>query len=302
MALKDIKQKIQATNRMHKVTRAMEAVSAVKMRKSQLLAFASRPFAHTAVSILSNALSSGEHSAHSLLTGGSGENLALVVVTSDKGLAGALNSSVLKEALALASHYTKDKVIVYAVGKKAGDFFLRRGYTVAYNELNKLDEVSMTQMQTLSSALIEQFTTASLKEVKVVYSNFISTFEQRATSRTLLPVSLENAQKVLSDITPVKGKWSAKEKEMKKVTHQQEYATQTLLDALIPKIMSSMLYHMLLEGKASEHSARMVAMKNARDKSQSVSKDLNRLYNKIRQANITREVSEIVGGREALAT
>jgi len=138
--------------------------------------------------------------------------------------------------------------------------------------------------------------------VLVSYSNFKSTFEQLPAVRRLLPLALADVEQLVKDIVPVKGKWS----EARPIEAPAAYAVEPedgdVLGVLTPRLVSVSLYHMLLEAKASEHSARMVAMKNASDKSKEVAHDLTRLFNKIRQAGITREVSEIVGGREALAT
>jgi F-type H+-transporting ATPase subunit gamma len=135
-----------------------------------------------------------------------------------------------------------------------------------------------------------------------VYSNFKSTFEQLPTGRTVLPLSVERVQELVKDIRPTKGKWSEDVNGKAPAAYEIESTGEDIFNILLPRLVAVSLYHMLLESKASEHSARMVAMKSASDKSKEVVRDLTRLYNKIRQAAITREVSEIVGGREALST
>jgi F-type H+-transporting ATPase subunit gamma len=137
--------------------------------------------------------------------------------------------------------------------------------------------------------------------VQVVYSNFKSTFEQIPTSRTLLPLSLDTITALVKDIQPVRGKYSDDAPIAAPSVYSVEPSGDEVLGVLVPRLVAVSLYHMLLESKASEHSARMVAMKNASDKSKERTRDFTRLYNKIRQAAITREVSEIVGGREALS-
>src|SRR5262249_50571517 len=137
--------------------------------------------------------------------------------------------------------------------------------------------------------------------VVAIYSNFKSTFEQSPTARQLLPLSLPVLEEVVGDIVPEKGKFS----ELGKIEAPSAYTLEAdaadVLEAIVPRLVAVPLYHLLLEAKASEHSARMVAMKNASDKSKEIAHDLTRLFNKKRQAAITREVSEIVSGREALA-
>ncbi len=302
MALKDIKAKILATKRMHTVTRAMEAVSAVKMRKTQATALAGRPYARAALSILARLSGSLSHLKHPLTTEREVKNVALVVITSDKGLAGSLNSGVLKSAQETAHRYTREQVTVYAYGKKGFDYFTRRRYAVQAHYPNKRDDVSVTDLESLTKELVSSFVSGAYDEVYAVYSNFKSTFEQSPTVRRVLPLSLEAVQTLVEDIRPVKGKWSRDVAPKAPAQYDVEPSVEHVLETVIPRLVTISLYHMLLEAKASEHSARMVAMKSASDKSKEVSRDLTRVYNKIRQAAITREVSEIVGGREALAT
>lgn len=301
MALKDIKAKIGATKRMNTVTRAMEAVSAVKMRKTQAAAFAGRPYARAALSVLARLSGSGETLRHPLAETREVKKTALLVLTSDKGLAGSLNSAVLKAATEAIAGRAKEDVLVYAYGKKGMEYFSRRGYTIVEAYENKRDDVPLSVMEELARELSAGFLEGRYDEVHGVYSNFKSTFEQVPTSRALLPLSLETVRSLVEDIRPVKGKWST-EVELSAPASYETESSEDIAGVLVPRLVAVSLYHMLLESKASEHSARMVAMKGASDKSKEVARDLTRVYNKIRQASITREVSEIVGGREALAT
>jgi F-type H+-transporting ATPase subunit gamma len=301
MALKDIKTKIRATERMHKVTRAMEAVSAVKMRKTQAAALSGRAYARSALAVLSRLAGTRHVKEHPLGMDRAGSKLAMIVITSDKGLAGALNSGVIKRAVEALEGRAKEDVTIFAYGKKGQEYFARRGYTVQRAMENKKDEVPLTDMEALTKELSEGFLAGSFDKVVAVYPNFKSTFEQIPTMRRLLPLSLPALNDIVSGIVPAKGKWSNEEVITAPESYEVEPSGGEVLSLLIPKLVAVALYHMLLEAKASEHSARMVAMKNASDKSKEVTRDLNRVYNKARQAAITREVSEIVGGREALS-
>ncbi len=302
MALKDIKAKILATKRMHTVTRAMEAVSAVKMRKTQAQAFDGRAYARAALSILSRLAGTRELKLHPLARAGMGKKLALLVITSDKGLAGGLNAGVLKQALTLAASYGKDRVSIYAYGKKGEEFFRARGYHIVHAYENKLDTIPLSITEEISRKLSKRFVEGEFSEVLAVYTNFKSTFEQIPSCRQILPLSTESVSELVREIQPVRGKFSEARDIPQPATYTIEPEGAHVLDVLIPRLVSISLYHMLLESKASEHSARMVAMKNASDKSKEVARDFTRIYNKVRQAAITREVSEIVSGREALAT
>jgi F-type H+-transporting ATPase subunit gamma len=225
----------------------------------------------------------------------------LVVITSDKGLAGALNSSVLKQTAIALRGYERDDVTIFAYGRKAEDYFKRRGYRIPQAFENKKDDVEHSIVEELSRELSREFVSGAFDQVIAVYSNFKSTFEQMATARVLLPLSVAAVEQLVKDIIPEKGKFSELRAIESPPSYSVESDTDNILDVLAPRLVAASLYHMMLESKASEHSARMVAMKSASDKSKEVAHDLTRLYNKIRQAAITREVSEIVSGREALA-
>lgn len=302
MALKDIKTKIKATERMNKVTRAMEAVSAVKMRKTQSSALAGRSYARAALAILTRLAGTAYVKEHPLGAAREGNRLALVVMTSDKGLAGALNSGVLKRAVEALEGRSKEDVTIFAYGRKGEEYFSRRGYTIARSIENKQDDIPLSIMEDLVTELTRGFLAGEYDKVSAVYSSFKSTFEQVPTMRRLLPLSLPALADIVEGITPAKGKWADEGEAIEApANYEVEPSGAEVVSVLVPKLVAVALYHMLLESKASEHSARMVAMKNASDKSKEVVRDLNRVYNKVRQAAITREVSEIVSGREALS-
>lgn len=303
MSLKQLKGKIRATLRTNKVTKAMEAVSAVKMRSSQQRAITARPYAEAALSILSRLSSSQEVSVHPLLAERTEKKVLIVLVTSDKGLAGALNSSLLKEL----DHVLKtkdDPTNVFSfvcLGKKGYEYVLRRDFTVHKEYLNLLDTVNPADMEEVSAQATDLFLRGEIDACYVLYTNFKSTFEQEPVLRKLLPLSRHSLEAIVKGIVPVKGKFAARANAQEVVpSYSIEPSAEEVLSVLLPKLVSVMFYHALLEAKASEHSARMVAMKNASDKSKEMAKDLSHEFNGVRQALITREVSEIVGGIEAM--
>ncbi|MBP6860036.1 MAG: ATP synthase F1 subunit gamma [Candidatus Pacebacteria bacterium] len=302
MALKDIKTKIQATLRTHKVTRAMEAVSAVKMRKTQQAALGGRAYARAAVSILGRLAGTSALKSHALVAPRKVETTALLVITSDKGLAGGLNANVLKRAAEVVAGKSVENVVVYAYGRKGEEYFSRRGYRIERAIENKRDDIDLAVVEGLAAELSAGHQVELFDEVVAVYSNFKSTFEQVPSVRKVLPLSLDALRQTVAEIVPAKGKWSDEGALESPASYEIEPSADEVLSKVLPRLLSVSIYHMLLEGKASEHSARMVAMKNASDKSKEVARDLTRSYNKVRQAAITREVSEIVSGREALAS
>jgi F-type H+-transporting ATPase subunit gamma len=301
MALKLIKNKIKSTERTSKVTKAMEAVSAVKMRKSQERALKGRSFAEASLRILENISHSLDVQNHSFLKEDFGSHDCLVVITADKGLAGSLNSAVIKEATNYLKTREKGAVELVCFGKKAYEFFLRREYAIPHHYVNVSDDVNIVDMEEVVTFLTTQFKTGKYKNVHVVYQNFKSTFEQQAIVRQVLPIRPTEVSTMIADILPRHGKYSEESKPVRKnsvYTIEQNY--ETLFDSIFSSLVEIMLYHALLESKASEHSARMVAMKNATDKAKDVTKILTLQFNKARQSVITAEVSEITGGIEAM--
>jgi F-type H+-transporting ATPase subunit gamma len=299
MALKQIKNKIVSTLKTGKVTKAMEAVSAVKMRKSQQKAFAGRPYVHAAMRILERLSESQDGLSHPFAKKREEGKLLVVIVTSDKGLAGSVNSAVLKRADELFK--SASEVDCITIGRKATEFAHREKKTVLSSFTNISDDVTLADVYEMASLIVERFSGDAYRAVYVLYQNFVSTFEQEPTRRQILPLDPKEITDIMGGIRPKHGKWSEERSEHEaKVVYTIEPSPEEVLNALIPQLVQIMLYHALLESKASEHSARMVAMKNATDKSKEVARSLTLIYNKARQAAITAEVAEITGGMEAM--
>lgn len=305
MSLKIIKNKIRSVDKTHKVTKAMEAVSAVKMRKSQERALDGRAYARSALTILSRVSGSFDGRNHPLSIKRDEKNICIVVVTSDKGLAGSLNSAVLKKTMKLIEEhgYKKEQLQFMCMGKKGFEFFSKRGYNVVKHFINISDTVSSDDMKEITNKLVDDYTNEVYDKCYIIYTNFISTFEQNAVTRRLLPLSVPALKETVEGIKPKGGKFAEKEKEEERNIDEYtvEPSPEEVLEELLPFLLNIEVYHTLLEAKASEHSARMVAMKNASDKASDISKELNLEFNKGRQALITREVSEIIGGIEVMA-
>ena len=299
MALKQIKNKIISTKKTGKVTKAMEAVSAVKMRKSQLKAFVGRPYIHSAMRILSRLADSHEGLAHPLAHKRERGRRLLIIVTSDKGLAGSVNSSVLKRVdHTLQAHPETD---VVCIGRKASEYALRQNLKVLYEHVNVSDDISLEEVSEISSLAVTEYARGTYTGVDVVYQNFLSTFEQEPVKRQVLPLDTTEIVAIMDGIKPWAGMKNHRQSELNgQSAYTIEPSAEEVLNTLIPQLVQVVVYHALLESKASEHSARMVAMKNATDKSKEVTKFLTLKYNKARQAAITAEVAEITGGMEAL--
>lgn len=277
----------------------MEAVSAAKMRKAQQAAIASRAYARAASSILAR-LSGTKQASYLALAASRPVTRALyIVITSDKGLAGALNSAVLRKASAdiKDTGLGVSRVSIIAIGRKANDYFAARGYEIVQYYPNT-DEIESNEMEEILNIASNRFALGEVDAVKVIYQNFVSTFEQRPTLRTVFPLSLEELQKVVDDIVVKRGADLVAAAGPSSYTI--EPSEEDVLSAVVPLLAGIFLYHALLESQASEHSARMVSMKSASDKAVELTGKFTLQFNKARQAAITQEISEITGGMAAL--
>lgn len=304
-SLKDIKLKVLSYKKTGTVTHAMEAVSAVKMRKAQERALAGRSYAAAALSVLERLSATADLARHPLMTRPGGAKTCVVVITSDKGLAGALNSGVIRrvEAELAARGLSRDRIVMLAIGRRGGEYFANRGYDMRAKRENVSDGVSESDIRAVTDAVLEMRGRGEIGECLVTYQNFISTFEQEPTVRAILPITPEGMREIVAGIRPARGKY-APQKGEEPVRPPAAYTIdpnpEEVLSVLLPKLLNVALFHALLEAKASEHSARMVAMKGATDKAGEMARGLTRTFNKVRQAAITGEVSEITSGIEAM--
>lgn len=298
MSLKQIKNKIISTQKTGKVTRAMESVSAVKMRKSQERAIASRLFAQAVARILRNISQSTNIVLDRFKTRGASPKDLLIIVTSDKGLAGSVNSAVIKEVEKFCGEHSIDTV---CVGKKATEFATRSGIEILHSHINISDDVSIDDVRGIAHTAVNAFVTGAYGSVHIAYQNFASTFEQKPVIRQMLPLDVESYIHMVREVVPKTGKFKDTELTLNgTVRYIIEPSPEILAETLIPELMQAMVFHALIESKACEHSARMVAMKNATDKSKEITRSLTIRYNKARQTMITAEVSEITAGVEAM--
>lgn len=292
MALKALKTQIRAIERTKKVTKAMEAVSAAKMRKAQERALGNRRAVEAALVALEAIPESAAAQAES------GTELILLI-TSDRGLSGGMNAKL--ERL-LQAHVSKGGTYdVIAYGRKGAEMARRAGLAVLEHKHALADDFAFAQFVPLLASLPERMKEGGYARVTLAFTVFRSTFEQEPAIVPLLPLTKAQVQDVLTGIIPEKGRWSEHTLVASSVPYMVEPSPEEVSEALTPVLTALVAYHALLEGKASEHSARMVAMKNATEKAGERSHLLTRAYNRQRQAAITREVSEIIGGIEALA-
>jgi F-type H+-transporting ATPase subunit gamma len=300
MTLKAIKSKIRSVEKTHQVTKAIEAVSAAKMRRAQEAALVARPYARTAFSILKRVSTSK----HILTKARPVKKTLVVLVMSDRGLAGNLNNAMLKETVRMFHNkeLTTKNTGIITIGKKGYEYFSKRGYSIEQNFPFFDKNISTEILEKLTNELVLRFVTRAYDEIVVVYTNFISTFVQEPVVRKILPIDIQSVTDIIQGIVPERGKYAEKnttDNDLKgKYVFEPDQTK--VLDELLPFLIRIELYHSILEAAASEHSARMVAMKNAASKAKDMIKDLTLTYNKERQSIITREMGEIIGGIEAL--
>jgi len=300
--LKQLKTKIRSVQKTRTVTRAMEAVSAVKMRKSQTTALHGRAYARAALATLSRVSGSRALAGHPLCAERPIARVLYLVITSDKGLAGALNSGVLRAVSRdiAAQNLAPKQVGIIAVGRKAQDYFTARDYMLESYHPNS-DAITSATIDELVAESADRFINGIYDRVVVAYQGFISTFEQQPTLRVVFPLTVGELARVVESITPKRGLYAQVQDEPVPGVYTVEPSQEEVLSVVLPKLAGVFVYHALLESQASEHSARMVAMKSASDKAAELTHGLTLTFNKVRQAAITREVSEITGGMEAMA-
>jgi len=306
-SLKALKLKRQSVNKTRKVTRAMEAVSAVKMRKAQERALAARAYARAALRILSQISDKADFKNTPLTELRTHGKFGLIVITSDKGLAGSLNSAVIKQIglLIKEKNLTPENTEVICLGRRGNDFLKARDFGILHYEENKRDNVREMDMHRITDIAIEKHLNGGTRAWYMLYTNFESTFDQSAVRRRLFPLSKPALEEVIKSIAPKTGKYSdgADDAIHQKQAGAYEIESEDaddILSELTPLLGNILVYHALLESKASEHSARMVAMKGATDNAGKVAESLKRQFNKARQAAITAEIGEITSGIEAM--
>lgn len=303
-----LKNRIRSTKNIRQMTRAMEAVSAVKMRRSQMAALSARPYALSALAILHKIQKSGEEAVvlSPLAERREVKTLGLVVITSDKGLAGSFNINVIKKAEKLIAHSGK-KTIIVAVGKKGRDYFKRRKMTVEHEFLGAGDFGAINETRKISDLVGKLFVEKHCDEVVLVYTNFLSALKQEVVVRKLLPFTEESLGEIIADVEPLRGKYANMPVAMADISKISsgsllfEPSPAEALSKILPQLLAVQVFHAILEGNASEHSSRMLAMKNASESASELADTLTIQYNKARQAAITKELTEITAGREALA-
>jgi len=312
-SLQNIKRRIKGIGNINQITKAMELVAATKMRRSQELALTSRPYALAALDFLATLSQLDGVVLPAILEQRPIEKKLVVLVTSDKGLCGSFNSAIIREFerfLKKNNISFKDPAYAFlAIGQKAGQYLERRTENFAGKFTRVGDYTTLEQIKPVADKVISGFLNKEWDEVMVFSTQFRSALKQDVLTRKILPVSFENLKKSAQDIVPETGKFADIAREGGTLIHTdkkeaKEYiiepSPEIILNELGAHLVLMEIYHMILEANASEHAARRVAMKNASDNAEGLAADLTLVYNKSRQASITKEIIEIVAGAEVM--
>jgi len=291
---REMRLRIKSVRNISQVTRALEAVSAAKVRKAIQSVTATRSYATKAWQVLTHVASQpGRESLHPLLTRrAKPANALAIVLTGDRGLAGAYNTNVIRFT---AQHFDQYRVPVkyIAVGRKGRDMLLRRRKPVLAEFTNLPAAPSFMDVSAIGRMAVEAFLKGEVDEVFLVYTDFVNMARQIATMKKLLPLEVANGEGLVVDFSQARSGPAA--------AYEYEPDQREILDQIIPRFTALQVYQAVLESLASEHAARMVAMHAATDNAKELAGAYQLEYNKMRQQTITNDILDIVGGAEALA-
>ena len=281
---REIQRRIKSVSNIGKVTRAMEAVSASKMRRAQEATFRSRAFAEKAAQVLAHLRAQSKDAAplHPLLTKHDKGKAAVILITPDRGLTGGLVLTVIRYAVRTAEERQGKDIAWVALGKKGRDFLARAQADLRAAFVSISDTPSALEITPAARLAVDGFLGGEFSSVHLVYAAFVSPVKQLPIRQQLLPVEIPE------DLPP------------SQAIFELEPRPEAVLDEILPRLVETRIYQGVLEAQASEHSARMVAMRNATDAAKELVGELTLARNKARQADITSEILDIAGGAEAL--
>ena len=283
---REIKTKIKSVQNTRKVTRALEMVSASKIRKAQERMKASRPYARAMKQVIGHlAQASSEYQHPYLVEREQIKRVGYIIISSDRGLAGGLNNNLFRKLLGEIRKWQEQgvEVDVVTIGQKASVFFRRIKVEMLASVTHLGDQPGVEQLVGVVKVMLDAYSAGSIDKVFLSYNDFVNTMTQRAAFDQLLPLAA-------SDTAVAHHDWD----------YLYEPDAETVLEHVLTRYVESLVYQAVLENVASEHAARMVAMKAASDNASKLIDTLNLVYNKARQAAITQEISEIVGGAAAV--
>ncbi|MDP2090487.1 MAG: ATP synthase F1 subunit gamma [Candidatus Gracilibacteria bacterium] len=294
---KEIKRRIKSIKNTSKITKAMELISTVKMKKAQDLALEKKEYIRGILEVFMNINGHFSESIYFNKESNSSKTLG-IVITSNKGLCGGYNINVMKKV----NEYVKSNrtdIDFISLGKRGSQFLARTGNNIVADFSDHFgDNINLIFSKSVSRMILEKFSTGNYKKVVVFYNYYVNTIRQIPISRELLPLTDVSIEKYFRDILGDDFKYSDNKND--ESAYLVEPSLHDLLEEVLPMLVDSMFFDILIESKASEHSSRMIAMKNAKDNANKFASKLVLQYNKARQAAITKEISEIVSGVESM--
>lgn len=281
-SLRDIENRIKSTKKTSQITRAMQMVSASKLNRAELKAKAFVPYMDK-IQEVAGAIAAGTDSEHPMLTSRPVKKTAYIVITADRGLCGAYNSNIIRAvSKAIETRPTpKEDVIIFAIGRIGSEFFLNRGYNVIDSVIGLSDHPSFAEIKEIANKAVGMFADGTYDEIYMYYTHYINVISNKVTEGKVLPLT-----DIAQDATTA--------------SYEFEPSAEAILKVLLPQYAESLIFGALLESKASEHASSMTAMQSATDNAGELIDDLTLQFNRARQAAITQEITEIIGGVAAL--
>ena len=283
-SLGEIRTRISSVKSTQQITKAMKMVAAAKFRKAQERILATRPYAQKFQEIVGHLVTRIENGTHPLLNERPVEKILLVVVTADRGLCGAFNANIIRHVETVVESHKDKEVSLYIVGKKGYEYFSRRNYTIIDHKVEIFNHLAFLDATTTAQTLVQAYINEEFDQIEIIYNAFKSALRQELTHEQFLPFKPDEEMKQSAS----------------QVDYLYEPGKEEILEMILPRQLNIHLWKVFLESNAAEQGARMTAMEAATDNAEELIGELTLHYNRARQAAITKEISEIVGGAEAL--
>ena len=283
--MNDIKRRIKSVSSTKQITKAMELVATAKLKRARKKLESSKPYYHKIYESIREIVENSKGIRHEFIEKREINKTLYIVLTGDRGLAGGYNSNVCKLTERVIEDKSKAKLI--CMGSKGRSYFGKRGYDISYEMTGISETPELSNAQVVGEKAVEMYKDGQVDEVKIVFTEFISTINYNPRVLDLLPLALEKDEEDM-------------EKSEDVIIFRYEPSPESVLDYLIPKYLNSVIYGASIEASASEQGSRRVAMESATDNAEEMIDDLELMYNRARQASITQEITEIVSGADAL--
>ncbi len=285
--VRDIKRQIRSVNSTRQITKAMELVSTAKLKRAKDRMDVTKPYFETVLKAVQDIMRNGKGLKHQYTSLRDVKKTLYIVIAADRGLCGGYNINILKQSIADIDN--PEATTVIAVGKKAADFFGKNGIDLTDAYVGRTEKPEFVDAKDIINKALKLFVAKEIDEIKLVYTRMVSTLIQEPTVLQLLPLSMEENEETLQ---------INEDEEIEIVSY--EPSQEVVLDYVIPRYLESTVFGAMVESSAAQQAARRIAMENASDNADDMIAELSLTYNQARQAAITQEISEIVGGAEAL--